>query len=297
MGLIGAVEAGGTKFICAVGTAHDQILARETIETTNPEHTLAQCVAFFKKGATEFGEIKKLGVAAFGPLDLKQGSPTYGALLNTPKPGWSGFNMPKFFQENLGFRCHIDTDVNAAVLAEVTWGAAQGCSSAVYVTIGTGIGAGVYLNGKLLHGLIHPEIGHIAVPRAEDDGVFAGVCPFHGDCLEGLASGPAVQERWGQGAATLPQGHDAWKFEAYYLAQLCRTITLAISPERIILGGGLMAHQTLIRLVHFQFDRLLGDYLPVSERAGGLEKYIVRESFKGVSGLAGAFALAGEAMI
>jgi len=293
MGLIAAVEAGGTKFICAVGTAHDQILARTTIKTSDPEHTLAQCITFFRECEQQFGKIEQLGVAAFGPLDLNPGSPGYGALLDTPKPGWSGFNLLAAFQESLDVPSSLDTDVNAAVLAEVRWGAAQGCRSAVYITVGTGIGAGIYVNGQLLHGLIHPEFGHVAMPRATDDIDFAGVCPFHGDCLEGLASGPAMKARWVQAAENLPPDHAGWAVEAYYLAQMCRTITLAVSPERIILGGGVMTHKPLLANIQNQFDTIMANYLQVSARAGGLENYIVGESFSGTSGLAGAFALAG----
>ena len=291
MTLFGALEAGGTKVICAVGTAHDKILARETIKTTEPMATLAQCLAFFHRCERDFGKIAKLGIAGFGPLDLSAQSPSFGSLLNTPKKGWAGTNFIEPFQKSLGVPVVLDTDVNAAVLAEIRWGSVQGACSAAYVTIGTGIGVGIYANGALLHGAIHPELGHIAVPRATSDNEFTSVCPFHGDCFEGFASGPAMKARWGQGAEELAAGHPGWDIQAYYIAQLCRAITLSVSPSHIVLGGGVMAHQPLLKAVRAEFGKLLNNYLPISERSGGLGNYIVRESFGGASGLVGAFAL------
>jgi len=292
MALIAALEAGGTKFICAVGTAHDQILEKATFETGEPEKTLAQCLDFFRRCESRFGKIEKLGIAAFGPLNLDPRSTNFGSLLKTPKKGWAGTNFIEYFQQELKASVVLDTDVNAAVLAEVKWGSAKGCASAAYVTIGTGIGVGVYVNGALLHGAIHPEIGHIAAPRAGSDEKFESVCPFHGDCFEGLASGPAMAKRWGQVAEHLGPEHPGWEVEAFYLGQLCRTITLAVSPHRIILGGGVLAHQPLLEKVQTHFETALNDYLPISADSGGLDSYIVRESFGGVSGLIGAFALA-----
>jgi len=291
MTLIGALEAGGTKFICAVGTAHDNILARETIKTTDPATTLASCLDFFRRCELDFGEIGKLGIASFGPLDLIPKSPGFGSLLNTPKKDWAGTNFIEFFQKNLNVAVVLDTDVNAAVLAEIRWGSVKACHSAAYVTIGTGIGVGIYANGGLLHGAMHPELGHVAVPRAKSDGDFTSVCPFHGDCVEGLASGPAVKARWGMGAENLGANHPGWDIEAYYIAQLCRTITLSVSPAHIVLGGGVMAHQPLLGAVNAKLSQLLNHYLPISQLAGSSGPYIVRESFGGMSGLIGAFAL------
>lgn len=292
MGLIGAIEAGGTKFICAVGSAHNQIMARKTIDTGAPDETLAKCAKFFQVCKEEYGKIERLGVAAFGPLDLSSKSPNFGSLLKTPKAGWSGVNFIEYFQGALSVPVSLHTDVGAAVLAEVKWGAALGCHSAVYVTVGTGIGAGVYVNGKLLPGLIHPELGHVAVPRAEGDSGFSGVCPFHVDCVEGLASGPSMKARWGEPAENLLADHPAWDLEAFYLAQLCRTITLSLSPERIVLGGGVMAHEGLLADIRHKFSDVMGSYLPIAERTGGLDKYISGPVLGDISGLAGAFALA-----
>lgn len=289
--LIGAIEAGGTKFICAVGRAHDDIVVQATFPTTTPEETLNLCAHFFADAAATHGAIQRLGIAAFGPLDLTPSSATFGALLDTPKPGWSGTNFIEFFKQRLGAPVVLDTDVNGAVLAEVQWGHARGCDSAVYVTVGTGIGGGVFMGGKPVHGLLHPELGHIPMPRAPGDEAFEGACPYHGDCLEGLASGPALAQRWGVPGETLPEGHEGWAHEAFYLAQMCRSITLMLSPQKIILGGGVMARPGLLEAVRQGFDKALAGYVPVAARAGGIENYIMPQSLGGVSGLAGAFAL------
>ncbi len=289
--LFGAIEAGGTKFICAVGYGHDDILAQATFPTTTPEETLDLCGQFFADAVVKYGALKRLGIAAFGPLDLEPASATFGALLETPKPGWGGTNFINYFNLHLGVPVVLDTDVNGAVLAEVRWGQARGCDSAVYVTVGTGIGGGAFVNGKLVHGLLHPEIGHIPMPRAPGDEAFEGGCPFHRDCLEGLASGPALAKRWSTPAEELPDGHEGWGFQAFYLAQMCRTITLTLSPQKIILGGGVMARPELLEAVRQQFDAAMAGYTPVAARAGGLENYIMSPSLGGVSGLAGAFAL------
>nr|WP_281500877.1 ROK family protein [Kordiimonas marina] len=292
---MGAIEAGGTKFICAVGEDAGSILERVSLPTITPAETLAACLAFFQGAAAEHGPISKLGIAAFGPLDLTPTSPTYGHLLETPKPGWSGTDLAGYFAGHLNVPVALDTDVNGAVLAEHKGGAAKACQTAVYITVGTGIGGGVLVNGRLLHGLIHPEIGHIAVPRAPGDEGFKSHCPYHADCLEGLASGPAMKARWGQAAETLPEGHEGWEMEAFYLAQLCRTLTVTLSPEVIILGGGVLMREGLLEKVRVRFDALMGGYLPLAARAGGLDRYIVRQSFGGQSGLVGAFALAEDA--
>lgn len=292
MSLFAAVEAGGTKFVCAVGTGPRDIQARTTIETRGPTDTLADCAAFFKDCRRRFGPVAGTGIAAFGPLDLSPASPTYGALFNTPKKGWSGTNFIQFFKQVNGAPVALDSDVSAAVLAEVKLGAASGCDSTVYVTIGTGIGAGLYVRGAPLHGLMHPEFGHVSVPRAPGDERFESVCPYHSDCLEGLASGPAIAARWGAPAQELPADHEAWRLEAHYLAHMCAALLYTVSPERIVLGGGVMSKPGLIETIRAQFDDIVGGFLPVAERAGGLDRYIVPQALGGVSGLAGAFLLA-----
>lgn len=294
MTLLGAIETGGTKTLCAVGCNGGEILAQARFQTRSPDETFEECLDFFHRQAPDHGPIRALGIAAFGPLDLMPTSATFGCLLATTKPDWSGAPIRPYFQEALNIPVAIDTDVNAAVLAEVRDGAAKGCQDAVYMTVGTGIGGGVYHGGQLQHGLIHAELGHIPIPRAQGDETFTSVCPFHDDCAEGLASGPAIQARWGIKAETLSPEHPAGALEAHYLAQLCRTITLTHSPSKIILGGGVMARADLIIRIRDEFDRLVGQYLPIAERAGGLGHYIVPSGIQGDAGLTGAFVLAQE---
>ncbi|WP_262692962.1 ROK family protein [Kordiimonas aestuarii] len=289
--MLAAIEAGGTKFICAVGGAHDDIWAQKTIPTSTPDETLSACARFFQDAQVRFGVITGLGIASFGPLDLTR-SATYGSLLATPKSGWAGTNFAHYFGHQVGVRVALDTDVNAAVLAEARVGAARGARDAVYITVGTGIGVGVMSGGQLLHGTLHPELGHMPVPRAHGDEKFESQCPYHSDCVEGLASGPAIAMRASMPASILPSDHLAWQAEAYYLAQLCRTITLAYAPERIIIGGGVMAQKSLIGKVRREAERLIAGYVPVATRSGGMERYIVEPALGKISGLVGAFLLA-----
>lgn len=289
--MLAAIEAGGTKFVCAVGGSYDDIWAQETIATRTPDETLAACARFFQDAQVRFGVITGLGIASFGPVDLGR-SATHGTLLSTPKSGWAGTNLAHYFGHQVGVRVSLDTDVNAAVLAEAHIGAARGLDNAVYVTVGTGIGVGVLSQGKLLHGTLHPELGHMPVPRAHGDEKFQSQCPFHTDCLEGLAAGPAIAARASMPASILPADNMAWQTESYYLGQLCRTLVLAYAPERIILGGGVMAQKSLIAKVRRETERLLGGYVPVITRAGGVERYITEPALGKISGLVGAFLLA-----
>ncbi len=304
MALFAALEAGGTKFICAVGVMTSaagadgpvQILARARFDTEHPEQTLPACAAFFKKAQADFGPIERLGIASFGPLELDRKSEAYGSITQATKPGWPGTNLARFFERELAVPVVLDTDVNGAVLAEVLWGAAKGLDHAVYITVGTGIGAGAWSQGAVLHGLMHPEMGHVSLTRLQDDKGFNSVCPFHADCAEGLASGPAITKRWGMPAHDLPDDHPAWDMEARYLAQLCSTLTLVLSPQRIILGGGVMERPVMIEKVRAAFESDFSGYINTIERAGGIKSYLVRESHGGQSGLIGAFALASETM-
>ncbi len=289
--MLAAIEAGGSKFVCAVGGGFDDIWAQKTIPTGTPDETLAACAKFFKDAQVRFGVITSLGIASFGPIDLAR-SATYGTLLSTPKSGWAGTNFAHFFGHQVGVRVAIDTDVNAAVLAEVHAGAARGCGNAVYVTVGTGIGAGVMVDGALVHGVLHPEVGHMPVPRAQGDEKFESQCPYHSDCFEGLASGPAIAVRAAMPASILPADHMAWDTEAYYLAQLCRSITFAYAPERIILGGGVMNQKRLLARVQRRTEKLIAGYVPTAARTGGMERYIVAPGLGKISGLVGAFMLA-----
>lgn len=214
MSLIGGIEAGGTKFVCAVGSGPNDIRAEHRFPTTTPEETLAQAIAFFQAQEGEHGRIAAIGIAAFGPLDPNPASPTFGYITTTPKPGWANADVVGVIKTALGVPVGFDTDVNGAALGEHRWGAAQDVDTFIYLTIGTGVGGGVMVNGRLLHGLIHPELGHISLPHDWAQDPYKGRCPYHGDCLEGMAAGPAIGERWGQPAFELPADHPAWELEA-----------------------------------------------------------------------------------
>lgn len=282
MPLWGAIEAGGTKFNLAVGTTPHDIQHELRIPTTSPEETLGRAVAFFK----EHGPIDGLGLGCFGPLDIDAGT-----IVNTPKPGWQGFPVVEHLRSALGVPIAFDTDVNAAALAEGRWGAAQGFAHHVYVTIGTGIGGGVIVRGQPLHGLIHPELGHMRIKRHSDDLDFEGICPFHDDCLEGLASGPAMKSRTGVAAENLDIDDIAWDIEADCLAQMCHNLCLTLSPECIVLGGGVMAKPGLLEKVQTRFVEVMSSYVDVINKAGGVEKFIRASALDGKAGLYGAFAL------
>lgn len=283
---IGALEAGGTKMVLAVYTLEGEELERLTLPTLTPQQTMPQMVDFFRSHAVD-----ALGVGSFGPLDLDPRSPTYGAITSTPKLPWRGYPL---LRELLGGRdipAAIDTDVNAAVLAEVVRGAAQGLDSAVYVTVGTGIGGGVYVNGATVRGLMHPELGHMLVKPHPDDPNPRGVCPYHASCLEGLAAGPAIAARVGGDARELPDGHPTFDIEAYYLAQMCANLVLTLSPQRILLGGGVMQRAVLFDKVRRQTAALLNGYVNQPAITERIEDYIVPPAIFPVSGLVGAYLL------
>lgn len=275
----GAIEAGGTKFNLSVGEGPNNPIAQHRVATTSPEETLAAVIGFFQA----HGPVKAIGLGCFGPLDLEQ-----GCITNTPKSGWRGFPIVSTLEKALGTPVIFDTDVNAAALAEGRWGAAQGLKHHIYVTIGTGIGGGVIVNGAPLHGLIHPEIGHMRVKRREDDLGFGGICPFHNDCLEGLASGPAMHARAGMPAEDLDINDKAWDIEADYLAQMCHNLTLVLSPEKIVLGGGVMSKLGLLEKVQSAFEKKLNGYMNVPDA----QNYIQATALDGIAGLYGAYALA-----
>ncbi len=289
-GLYGAVEAGGTKFLCAVGTGPEDLRAVTRIPTTDPEETLGRVVAFFRAFK---GDLRAIGIGAFGPLDLNPNSPTFGTIPVTPKPGWSGANLVQPLREAFQVPIRLETDVNAAAFGEGRWGAARGLETFVYLTVGTGIGGGAVVHGRLLHGLLHPEMGHIRIPHDRERDPFPGVCPFHGDCWEGLASGPALAARWGQPPESLPPDHPAWDLEAEYVALGLANILCVLVPERIILGGGVMGNRDLYPQIRERVRGLLNRYLPAL--AGDLSDYIVPPALGDQAGLLGALALAIEA--
>lgn len=262
--IVASIDAGGTTFKCAIIQIGKGIIASRRIPTTTPRETLQGCVTFFQAQKAAGHVFSTLGIAAFGPLEVDRRSPNYGSILATPKAGWSNFNLKNAFESALHVTVNIETDVNGALLAEMAWGAGKGCASAAYVTIGTGIGAGLYMNGDLVGKPSHPEFGHIRVQRHSADQNFTGVCAFHEDCLEGLASATALTQRFGD-PIKLPEDHIAWEIEAYYLAQACLTLYLTARLERIVLGGGLMLAPYLLDRVRTQFADLLNGYLQMSE--------------------------------
>jgi fructokinase len=278
--VLGGIEAGGTKWLCAVGTGPDDVPATETIPTTTPAETISRAVAFFERE----GPVRAVGIGSFGPVDLRKGSPAWGSITTTPKPGWAGADVAGTVAGVLGVPVAFDTDVNAAALGEHRWGAAQGLDTFVYVTVGTGIGGGAMAEGRLVHGLFHPEFGHLRVPHDREADPFAGSCPYHGDCWEGLASGPAIAARWGRSAEELADADEVWLLEARYLALGLVAAVCVLSPERIVLGGGVMSVPSLLPLVRAEVGRLLGGYVEAGE--------IVAPALGGRSGVLGALALA-----
>jgi fructokinase len=292
MSLYGAIEAGGTKFVCAVGTGPEDLKAQARFPTTTPKETLARCIDFFRAQP----KVEALGIGCFGPIELRRGAPLYGHVTTTPKPGWGNADIVGPLQQALGVPVAFDTDVNGAVLGEARWGAAQGLDTAVYVTIGTGIGGGALVGGRLAHGLVHPEMGHLLLPREPDDLTFNGDCPFHGArCWEGVASGPAMMARWGKRPESLPADHPAWDLEARYIASALTTLVLVLSPDRLILGGGVMQVEQLFPLVRKHLTKSLCGYVQADAIITGIDQYVVPPLLGQQAGIVGALALAEQA--
>ncbi|MFZ1741589.1 MAG: ROK family protein [Pontixanthobacter sp.] len=258
--LFGLVEAGGTKFVLGLARSKDEILATTRIETSTPDKTLGAMVRWFEDQAVDFGQIDGIGIASFGPLQLDKSAPDWGCITQTPKPHWSGADLAGPLAAAFGCNIAIDTDVNGAALAEYHWGAGRGHNTVLYLTIGTGIGGGAVIDGKILQGVSHPEMGHMRVALHQNDTGFAGNCPIHGNCLEGLASGPAIIKRWGASLSELPADHPAKVVIAHYLAQTMCTLQSIFEPGRIILGGGVMASEGLIDMVRQEAVKLGGGY-------------------------------------
>lgn len=294
MTLYGGIEAGGTKFVCAVGTGPDDIQDEIRFPTTQPEETISQAIAFFRKHHKASG-LAAIGIAAFGPVDPNPASATWGYITSTPKPGWRDTNFAGAVSQAVGVPVGFDTDVNGAALGEHRWGAAQGLDTFLYLTIGTGFGGGAMMGGKLAHGLVHPEMGHIRVPHDWDRDPFPGTCPFHGDCLEGLAAGPAIGQRWQARAETLGPDHPAWDLEADYLAYGLVNYICTLSPQRIILGGGVMDQPQLFPLVRQKTLGYLNGYVQSPTILENIDTYIVPPGLGNRSGVLGAIALAMEA--
>lgn len=294
--LYGGIEGGGTKFICAVGTGPGNIRAEARIPTTTPEETISQVVDFFKHQEDSLGRLSAIGFACFGPLDPKPDSPTYGHILPTPKPGWTGADVVGMLQSAFDLPIGFDTDVNGAALGEWRWGKAQGLETFIYLTIGTGIGGGAFVEGKPLHGLLHPEMGHIPVNHDPIKDPFEGVCPFHGDCLEGLASGVAIEARWGQRGNSLSPGHLAWELEADYIAQALASYSYILSPQRIIIGGGVGSIPHLLPKIQKRTRGYINGYIQSDIILKNIETYIVSPGLRNRSGILGAIALAEQTL-
>lgn len=291
MALWGAVEAGGTKFVCAVGAGPDEIREETRFPTTTPEETLGQTLEFFRE-QNRADPLTAIGIGSFGPVDPDPVSPTFGQITTTPKPGWTRTDFVGAVRAELGLPVGFDTDVNAAALGEYRWGAAQGLDTFLYLTIGTGIGGGALVNGRLLHGLVHPEMGHVLVPHDRQADPYAGCCPYHGDCLEGLAAGPAMEARWGRRAEALEVDHPAWDLEAHYLALGLVGYICTLSPQRIVMGGGVMQQLHLFPPVRQKVREQLNDYLQVPAILENVDEYIVPPALGQRAGILGAMALA-----
>lgn len=287
--LFACIEAGGTKVVAGVARDVDDVIATARFPTTSPVETIEATLAFFHDAARRHGAFDAAGIASFGPVDLDRSSAGWGRILSTPKPGWAGFDLAGSVGKGLACPVEIDTDVNGALLAESRWGIAAGADVAVYVTVGTGIGGGMLVDGRLVHGQRHPEMGHM-LPRRHPLDNFVGICPFHGDCLEGLASGPAIQARWGASLSELADEHPSQAIVADYLAQLVIAQQALLSPRCVILGGGVMATPRLLDRVRARVTALGGGYF-----GGEASTIVVPPALGDRAGLLGALALAQRA--
>lgn len=282
---IGALEAGGTKMVVAIGNEHGDILERASIATKTPEETMPQLISYFKDR-----NINALGIGCFGPINLCHDSDTYGYITSTPKLAWRDYNIVGAFKEALDLPIGFDTDVNASAIGEATWGNASDVENSIYITIGTGVGVGVITDGKPLHGMLHPEGGHILLAKQEHD-KFNGVCPYHSHCLEGLASGPAIERRYGKKAIELTDCEEVWELEGYYIAQALVNYILILSPQRIILGGGVMHQKQLMPIIRKEVQILLNQYI-VTKELQNIEEYIVFPKLNDNQGIMGCLQLA-----
>jgi fructokinase len=295
MALFGGIEAGGTKFACGVGTGPENLRARLEIPTTSPAETISRLVAFFQEQCRR-EPISAVGIASFGPIDLHPRSPHFCFITSTPKSGWQNTDLVGPVRRAPGVPIAFDTDVNGAALSEGKWGSARKLDTFVYLTVGTGIGGGGVIEGRLIHGALHPEMGHMRVAHDWGEDPFPGVCPFHGDCWEGLSTGPAIEARWGRKPEQLPPDHQAWPLEAHYLAMGVMNLICVISPQRIILGGGVMRQAGLFGLVRRKTVGLINRYVQIKEITDHIDEYIVPPQLGGGAGILGAIALAQKAM-
>lgn len=292
MNVFGGIEAGGTKFVCGIGTGPEDLLTTQ-FPTTSPETTIETAVNWFRDQAGS--RLQAVGIGSFGPVDLRSDSDTFGYVTTTPKPGWQNTDFAGAIRRGLGVPVGFDTDVNAAALGEKRWGAAQGLTDFLYLTVGTGVGGGAIVHGRVLHGMLHPEMGHIRIPHDRIVDPYSGNCPYHGDCLEGLACGPAMEARWGSKAQMLPSNHPAWTLEAHYLALALNTWVCTLSPQRIILGGGVMNQPHLFALIRKELSRLLNNYIQTTEILDEIDRYVVPPRLASNAGVLGSLVLAEQA--
>ncbi len=288
----GGIEAGGTKWVCAIADVSGPPLRAETFPTTGPAETVSRATRFF----ADNGPVDALGVGSFGPVDIRRGSPTWGTITTTPKPGWADFDLVAALRSGLDVPVALDTDVNAAALGEWRRGAATGLDTFFYITVGTGIGGGAIVNGRLLHGLLHSEFGHLRIPHDRERDPFAGICPYHGDCLEGLASGEAIRQRWGRRGQQLTD-RGVWELEAEYIALGLANLACTVSPQRIIVGGGVAKQPALLPLARRRLSELLAGYLRVPEltEPDAIDRYVVTPGLGDQAGVTGALELARDA--
>jgi fructokinase len=282
------IEAGGTKFNCAIADENRNLLVQDRFDTSTPNETITAVINFFVQQKAQGYHFEKLGLACFGPLDLNPHSASFGNITSTPKPHWSNVDIKQQLEKALNCSVAIDTDVNAAALAEYKWGASQHSDVNVYVTVGTGVGGGVVINGKTLKGLVHPELGHMLISGVTE---IEGVCPFHGNCVEGLAAGKSMAKIWQQPAQNLSEDHQAWDIEAKVLGKLCHNLMVSFSPQSIVFGGGVMSKNGLLAKTIEYAEQSLKDYVvfPVGHR--GLKQIITLPGLDTHSGIFGALAL------
>ncbi|HLU24053.1 MAG TPA: ROK family protein [Bacillaceae bacterium] len=284
--MLAAIEAGGTKFVCAVGDQNYHIVEKIEIPTTTPAETMENVRDFF----SQF-EIESMAIGTFGPADINRQSPTYGSITTTPKEHWQHYNILGYLKEHFQIPIVFDTDVNIAALGEAKFGASKEVKNSIYMTVGTGIGVGAIVNGEMLQGLSHPEMGHIIVKRHPDDD-FVGSCPFHQDCLEGMAAGPAIEKRWNKKAYLLEKDDFVWELEGYYIAQALISIILTLSPEKVVLGGGVMKQRQLLPIIHKYVQEFNRNYLSFPQLEDDIAEYIVTPGIEGLSAIKGALYLA-----
>jgi fructokinase len=291
--LYGAIEAGGTKWNCIVAGDPQDVRVEERFSTTKPDETLGHVIQFFKQYQEESGnKLAAIGIACFGPVDLNAHSETYGFITTTPKPYWANTDVVGVIKKRLGLPVAFDTDVNGAAVGEAMWGAARSLTDFLYITIGTGVGGGAIAGGKPVHGLIHPEMGHVRLPHDWQDDPYKGFCLFHGDCFEGMASGPAINDRWGVKGENLPPDHPAWDLEAHYIALALQTYICTLSPQRIILGGGVMEQHHIFPRIRANVQAYLNGYVRSPALYEEIDEYIVPPGLGKKAGVMGALALA-----